>query len=176
MPSVRKCAECNTPIPESSADGFCPKCLLNLAVLAENETPPTAPAEPDSRIFGDYELLERIGQGGMGVVWKARQQKLNRIVALKLMLSGPLAGEAEIKRFQSEARSAATLQHPNVVAIHEVGEQDGRHFFSMDYIEGKSLSDVVRRTPLPAERAARYVTSRTSPISASPNKLKSSRT
>jgi serine/threonine-protein kinase len=109
------------------------------------------------RVFGNYELIEQIGQGGMGVVFKARQRNLNRTVALKLMLSGPLASEAEIKRFRSEANAAATLQHPNVVAIHEVGEQDGRHYFSMEYVEGKSLAEVVRRTPLPAERAVRYV-------------------
>jgi len=109
------------------------------------------------RVFGNYELIEQIGQGGMGVVFKARQRNLNRTVALKLMLSGPLASEAEIKRFRSEANAAATLQHPNVVAIHEVGEQDGRHYFSMEFVEGKSLAEVVRRTPLPAERAVRYV-------------------
>ena len=93
----------------------------------------------------------------MGVVYKARQRTLNRVVALKLTLAGARATAAEIKRFHTEAKAAATLQHPNVVAIHEVGEHEGQHYFSMDYIEGKSLADVIRRTPLSAERAARYV-------------------
>ena len=93
----------------------------------------------------------------MGVVWKARQRSLNRIVALKLMLAGPLAGENEIKRFLTEAKSAATLQHPNVVAIHEVGECDGRHFFSMDYVPGHSLAELVRDKPLAPARAACFV-------------------
>lgn len=108
-------------------------------------------------MFGRYEILERIGQGGMGVVYKARQRELNRTVALKLMVSGPLASPAEVRRFRGEATAAGTLQHSNVVAIHEVGEHEGRQFFSMDYVDGKSLSDIVRRTPLPAARAARYV-------------------
>ena len=107
--------------------------------------------------MGNYELIEQIGQGGMGVVYKARQRNLNRIVALKLMLSGPWATEAEIKRFRSETTAAATLQHPNVVAIHEVGEHEGQHYFSMDYIAGQSLAEVINRTPLPAGRAARYM-------------------
>src|ERR1051325_5975363 len=154
---MANCAECGSPIPELSPGGFCPRCLLALAAAVEPDALPAGPKPEDPRSFGNYELIEPIGQGGMGVVWKARQRSLNRIVALKLMLAGPLAAENEIKRFLTEAKSAATLQHPNVVAIHEVGECDGRHFFSMDYVEGKSLSDVVRRTPLPPERAARYV-------------------
>ncbi len=93
----------------------------------------------------------------MGVVYKARQRTLNRTVALKMMRSGSLASDSEVRRFRSEAQAAAKLQHPNVVAIHEVGEQDGRLFFSMDYIEGQNLAQVVRKSPLPPERAARYV-------------------
>lgn len=88
----------------------------------------------------------RRGSGGLG-----------RVVALKLMLAGSRATEAEIKRFQTEAKAAATLKHPNVVAIHEVGEHHGQQYFSMDYIEGRSLAEVIRRAPLPAARAARYV-------------------
>jgi serine/threonine protein kinase len=162
MPTVRHCSECGSPVSESSRDGFCPRCLIGLALNAEAETtivPPPDNESPDpaGRVFGNYELLEQIGRGGMGVVYRARQRTLNRVVALKLTLAGSRATAAEIKRFHTEAKAAATLQHPNVVAIHEVGEHAGQHYFSMDYIEGKSLADVIRRTPLPAERAARYV-------------------
>ena len=162
MATTRVCSECGGLIPDASRNGFCPRCLVGLALDATLVMNASRLAKDDlsgafGRVFGNYELLEQIGQGGMGVVFKARQRNLNRTVALKLMLSGPLASEAEIKRFRSEANAAATLQHPNVVAIHEVGEQDGRHYFSMEYVEGKSLAEVVRRTPLPAEQAVRYV-------------------
>lgn len=162
MSTIRVCSECGSTISKSSRDGFCPRCLIDLALKAEGETqvvpaPRNGVPNPTVGAVGNYELIEQIGQGGMGVVYKARQLNLNRIVALKLMRSGPWATEAEIKRFRSETTAAATLQHPNVVAIHEVGVHEGRHYFSMDYIAGQSLAEVIHRTPLPAGRAARYV-------------------
>jgi len=107
--------------------------------------------------FGDYQLLEEIARGGMGVVYKARQTSLNRIVAVKMILSGKLAGGEEVQRFYNEAEAAANLQHPNIVAIHEVGEIAGQHFFSMDFVEGPSFSMLLKAGRLPGHRAAAYV-------------------
>jgi serine/threonine-protein kinase len=109
------------------------------------------------RDFGKYELLSELGRGGMGVVYKARQKDLDRTVALKMILSSHLASAEQVARFYAEARSAARMRDPNIVGIYEVGEHGGQHFFTMEYVAGKSLAQVICGTPMGIEEATRLV-------------------
>ena len=127
---------------------------------SETPSPTITPRPmPGSGFFGKYELLGEVGRGGMGVVYKARERDLNRVVALKMILASEWASVEEIRRFQAEARATARLRHRNIVAIHEIGEESGRHFFAMDFVEGESLSAIVARGPLVPEQAARWMVS-----------------
>jgi serine/threonine protein kinase/Flp pilus assembly protein TadD len=115
------------------------------------------PLAAQERQVGNYTLLAEIGRGGMGVVYKAWQNGTNRLVALKMILAGEFAGDEEIARFRIEGEAAASLQHPNIVQIYEVGEQDGRSFFSLEFVEGSTLEKCLARSPLSARQAAQLL-------------------
>ncbi len=130
----------------------------SVAVEEPSVTEPSSPpGEALPRRLGAFELLERIGQGGMGVVYKARQISLERDVAVKVLSLAALGNQEAVNRFRTEAVTAGSLMHPNIVAVHEVGLAEGQHYLVMDYVPGPTLADISRNGPLPARRAAQYL-------------------
>ena len=129
------------------AEEFVSKDATRAAVKTKYEF-----SEPPSSV-GEYELLEEVGRGGLGVVYKARQKKLDRSVALKMMLGGTAATEQDQQRFRQEAEAVAKLDHPNIVPVYEVGETDGQLYFSMKYVSGETLAQRLQRGPIPVREA-----------------------
>jgi tetratricopeptide (TPR) repeat protein len=164
MPALKTCPQCGAKLSGDGPGGSCPACLLALAIAE-----PVREAEPGSsalrsqtvRYFGDYELLEEIARGGMGVVYRARQLSLNRPVALKMIAAGQLATPGAVQRFHTEAEAGARLDHPHIVPIYEIGQYEGQQYFSMKLIEGGTLADLSPKfkgqSPKSVEAAARLI-------------------
>src|SRR5262245_8359555 len=177
MGVVNTCPECGAEIPAAAPRGICTCCLFSLGLAdavdpatgvreSESEksgeaTPPEATVDRSaltaSRRIGDYELIEEIARGGMGIVYRAWQRSLDRVVALKTLLFGPQASPEYVKRFRAEAAAAASLNHPNIVVIHEVGFYEGQHYLVMDLVEGPNLAQTIREQPLSGRHAAQIL-------------------
>jgi len=160
------CEVCGQPRSAKALQGLCRHCLFKVTLRADEGggTPGgrslfdalEVTDDPLQQVgeFADYDLIRQIARGGMGIVYEARQRVLNRIVAIKMIGAGPLARPEDLARFRNEAEAVARLQHPNIISIYEVGEQDGQPWFSMQYVAGSSLAQAARANPLSPARAA----------------------
>src|SRR6516164_7153561 len=157
MTGVQHCPLCQAEVPADAPDGLCPECLLRQAIAVRPEggerattgwTPspafvPPAPAEL-ARRFPSLGVLELLGQGGMGAVYKARQTKLDRLVAVKVLPPEVARDPAFAERFMREARSLAHLNHPNIVTVYDFGDANGLYHFTMEYVDGRNLRDLLQ--------------------------------
>lgn len=161
-----KCPQCGAPLPESTPAGLCPHCLMALNLKTETvftDDSAAAPIQPALTLeqlapaFPQLEILEYLGRGGMGVVYKARQKTLNRIVALKLLAPERIGDPKFAERFTREAQALAALNHPNIVTIHDFGQAGGFYFLLMEFIDGANLRQLLRARKFTPEEALAIV-------------------
>lgn len=164
------CPRCGAPLAPNAPQGLCPKCVLSVGLATQTEADPAEhgphgtkivppPQAEVARRFPQLEILECLGHGGMGVVYKARQPKLNRLVALKILAPEKAADPKFAERFEREAQALARLSHPNIVAVHDYGEADGMFYLLMEYVDGSTLRQLLRAGRLKPESALAVVPS-----------------
>lgn len=167
-----KCQDCGALLPKGAPEGLCPRCLLQAALgTRAPSAEPTPPAEPSSttqlaalpdpaklaQFFPQLDILELIGQGGMGAVYKARQPALDRLVALKILPRQASSEPGFAERFTREARALARLNHPHIVAVYEFGQAHGLHFLVLEHVEGQNLRQVERTARLTPSQALELI-------------------
>jgi tRNA A-37 threonylcarbamoyl transferase component Bud32 len=170
-PPPRACPKCGAPLPASAPEGLCPRCVLGVGLATHTEAtgdagpygtkilqPPPAPGDI-ARLFPQLEILECLGRGGMGVVYKARQPKLNRLVALKVLAPEKGADPKFAERFLREAQALARLSHPNIVTVHDFGEAEGHYYLLMEYVDGVTLRQLLQSHKITPEEALDIVPS-----------------
>src|ERR1700735_594386 len=149
MPESNQCPQCGTPLPTGALAGLCPACLLKAGEAADTVTDAKqSPFNPPGvaelgPLFPQLEILELIGKGGMGAVYKARQKQLDRIVALKILPPGIGHDAAFAERFAREAKALARLNHPGIVTIYDFGRSDGLFYFFMEFVDGVNLRQLL---------------------------------
>ncbi len=162
---MKTCPQCHATLDNDAPEGLCPRCLASAAFRSEptvitgqtDGTPDISDAAEVARRLPQYEILELLGRGGMGVVYKARQKQLDRIVALKILPPADAMSPDFIERFRREAQSLGKLSHPNIVAVHDFGESGGLYYFAMEYVDGVNLRQMIRSKQMTAVEALAVV-------------------
>ena len=159
MSADRLCDHCNTSLPADAPSGICPRCLLSVGMTDETYTGKFIPPQPEelNRSFADFEIHELIGMGGMGAVYRARQKRLDRWVAIKILPPEVGKSPSFAARFEREAQTMAKLNHPNIVQIYDFGRTGDYYYFLMEFVDGVTLREIIATGDLSSQEALRIV-------------------